>query len=170
MVQTAVLLAGILILCVSIVFAYVGNIKKTRTSQALDQVGANVGRDYGIEETRIPFAVRDNSKATLNVKVFSGRVEIALKQAPFSASPEDNIGWTFPALYSMTLEGGVDRSEHMLEPGTYIVAIRNDHGGDSQIEVNLTLRYEVEAYPKLYDIGIQMLIVAVPLIVAGILS
>lgn len=167
-VQSAVLLAGILILVASVVFAIVGSLKKLRTTQVIDKTYASFGvMTYNVPEVRIPFVVRETSYGILDVKRNTGRFEISLKRAPFPPPPEANVMWVLPPLYT-EMSNGNNRSEHTFEPGTYMLVLTNAHGGDSSTEVNLT--HKEEAFPKLYDVGIQMLIVAVPLIVAGILS
>jgi hypothetical protein len=169
-VQSAVLLAGVLILVASLGFAVFGSLKKLRTIRAIDKAYANFGvMTYTVPEVRIPFVVRETSHGVLDVKRNTGKFEISLKRAPFPPPPEANMMWVLPALYT-EMSNGINRSEHTFEPGTYILVLTNAHGGDSSTEVNLTLTYKEEAFPKLYDVGIQMLIVAVPLIVAGILS
>ena len=169
MTQFAVLGAGIIILAVSITIAAIGTAKKSKELRVVDKVSVNLGRNYNTNESRIPFSVPVDSLAHFDVKAHSGQVQIELKQTPFSTPPEANVSWEFPVLHTGNSKSET-KFEQQLEPGTYFVALTNDHSGDSNVEVNLALNYKEEAYPKLYDVGIQMLIVAVPLIVAGILT
>jgi len=169
MTQLAVFIAGVLILAASIGLAAIGSLKRAEELRVIDKAGVNLGNTYDANEVRIPFAVRIDSLGIFEIKTYSGRVQIELKRMPISSPPEAKVSGAFPALYS-EVSKEKNRFEHQLEPGTYVLALINNHSGDSGVEINLTLRYKVESYPKLYDVGIQMLIVAVPLIVAGILS
>jgi len=128
-----------------------------------------LGFQDNVLERRLPFTVLVDSKAKLDIKRNEGRFEISLKQIPVPMVPEANVGWNLPTSY-WKVSNGDNHSEHDLGPGTYVIVLSNDHGGTSHAEVSLTLESPIEAHPRLYDVGIQMLIVAVPLIVAGLVA
>lgn len=168
MTQVSILSAGLVILGASLVLDALGRMTRTREVKICDGQGVNLQNDL-IREKRLPFWVQSDSTAVLDIKRWSGKFEIMLRQVPVATVQEANVGWELPTLFSKTSNGD-NHSEHFLVPGTYAIVLQNAHSGDSSAQVNLTLKSRVVRYPRLYEVGIQMLVVAVPLIVAGLLS
>jgi len=169
MTQFSILLAGFAILAASLILASLGRVKRAREVRVFEREGVNLGLSDNITERRLPFTVQVDSEAVLNIKRNEGRFEITIRQVPIPMVPEANVGWISPTLYQK-MSNGENHKELALGPGTYAVVLKNEHSGTSNAEVSLTLKSWLEAYPKLYDVGIQMLVVAVPLIVAGLVA
>lgn len=91
MTEESVLLAGVIILGISLALAAIGKSKKMKTIEVFRREGANLGQTDGILERRLPFEVRQESDATLQVEMHGGRVEISLRQTPIPIVGEANV-------------------------------------------------------------------------------
>jgi len=169
MVQLAILAAGLVILAASVLIAALGRIKTTKIVSVFERESVNLGQTDNINERRLPFAVPTDSEADFTIAADTGRFEIGVSEFPVSIPPEANVGWNLPTLYRDVL-GKSTTFTRKLKPGTYAIVLMNEQSVPSMASVSLVLRSPEETYPKLYEVGIQILVVAVPLIVAGLVS
>ncbi len=111
------------------------------------------------------FRVENPSHLRFRVWKNEGDIDIQIGELPATPT-EINARWDSPNIAQGTFEQlrGLDLR---LRPAVYQIGFYGVPGKPASANFDVILEQEIERFPRLYDIGIQLLVISIPLIITS---
>jgi len=171
MVQYLLLITGITILIISLVLCVIGKLNKIKLSPLFRD------RSISLASGKIPptlierlfFRAEVSSRLLLEFKNINdgGVLNAKVAECPLLPAYEPNVENDFASVYSNRIGKKNEKAEIKLRPTTYIIELTPEMEKFVSGSLNATLEEKRKRLPSFYEVGVQLLVIAIPIIVTS---
>jgi hypothetical protein len=128
------------------------------------------GKPFPTLIARSFFRAEVSSRLLLEFKNVDGVLNAKVAECPLLPTPEPNAEYDFASLYEKRIGNPTETAEIKLRPTTYVIQLTPEMEKHVSATLKAALEERRKRFPSFYEVGVQLLVVAIPIIVTSFLT